>query len=67
MSIMTVLGPVEADSIGITLPHEHIFIDIRNQFTEFSDPEKARLSREEVSAENVEALRRNPYAIKDNL
>lgn len=25
----TVLGPVDAGSLGITLPHEHIFADAR--------------------------------------
>jgi len=67
MSVMTVLGPVEVESLGMTLSHEHIFIDIRNQFTEFSDSEKARISRQKVCKENAGELCRNPYAIKDNL
>ena len=67
MTVMTVTGPVDTDTLGITLPHEHIFIDIRNQFVDFSDSEAARVGRQKVSLENVDALRRNPYAIKDNL
>ncbi len=67
MSVMTVTGPVETDSLGITLAHEHLFIDLRNQFTEFSDPEKRRISRQKVCMENLGILRFNPYAIKDNL
>jgi len=27
--IMTVLGPIEPADAGITLPHEHLFIDLR--------------------------------------
>jgi hypothetical protein len=39
-SVMTVCGPVSADSLGIILSHEHLFIDLRNQFSEFGDPKK---------------------------
>lgn len=67
MAVTTVLGPVDARSLGVTLAHEHIFIDIRNQFTDFDDPEKRRISREPITLSNVGVLRRNPYAICDNL
>ena len=29
-SIMTVCGPINPASLGITLPHEHILIDLRS-------------------------------------
>ena len=29
-TVMTVTGPVEADKLGFTLIHEHIFLDLRN-------------------------------------
>jgi predicted metal-dependent phosphotriesterase family hydrolase len=29
---MTVLGPVPADDLGITLPHEHVFIDLSREY-----------------------------------
>ena len=67
MHAMTVTGPVGVDDLGVVLPHEHLFIDLRNQFTEFDDSEKQRVSRDEVSLRNLGALRRNPYAVKDNL
>ena len=67
MSIMTVTGPLELDEMGITLPHEHLYVDLRNQFTEFSDPEKDLMSRQKVSIKNLGRLRLNPYAVKDNL
>ncbi|MHB1357695.1 MAG: phosphotriesterase family protein [Anaerolineae bacterium] len=67
MSVMTVLGPVEVSTLGITLPHEHLFIDLRNQYTESPDFEKSRLGREQLSLANVGVLRRNPYALRDNL
>ena len=67
MSIMTVTGPIALDQMGITLPHEHVFIDLRNQFTEFSDPEKKQISEQKVNIKNLGRLRLNPYAVKDNL
>jgi phosphotriesterase-related protein len=67
MKVTTVLGEVDAADLGPTLPHEHLFIDLRNQFRQFSDPEKRRRSAETVQLANVGVLRRNPYALKDNL
>lgn len=64
---MSVLGPVPRDQLGIILPHEHLFIDLRNQFTAFDDPEKHRISQESVCMSNLGYLRCNPYAIQDNL
>ena len=28
MQVMTVLGPIPTDQLGITLPHEHLFLDL---------------------------------------
>ena len=53
MDLMTVTGAVSPDKLGVILPHEHLFIDLRNQFTEFQDPEKNRLSRESVEIHNL--------------
>jgi phosphotriesterase-related protein len=67
MAVMTVTGPVAAATLGITLPHEHLFIDLRSQYTEPSDYDKQRLGRERLSLANAGVLRRNPYALRDNL
>ena len=64
---MTVTGPVDADQLGVTLPHEHILIDIRNQYTEPEDRTKAETGRQKVSMKHLGSLRRNPYALWDNL
>lgn len=32
MGVKAMTGPVDADQLGVTLPHEHILIDIRNQW-----------------------------------
>jgi len=65
--IATVNGSVHADSLGIMLPHEHVFINLINQFKEPVDREKLALSREAISLSNFGFLRRNPYAIRDNV
>lgn len=67
MSIQTVAGIIEPEDLGVTLPHEHLFLDLRNQFTEFSDPEKNAVSKQNVNINNLGRLRLNPYAVKDNL
>lgn len=67
MRVVTVLGEIEADALGITLAHEHLLLDLRNQYTEPADPDKRRLGLRPVCAETVAAVRRDPYALRDNL
>jgi phosphotriesterase-related protein len=67
MSVMTVLGPRDTENLGIISPHEHVLVDIRNQFTEFPDPERRELADQKVGIENLDALSRDPYAVRDNL
>ena len=31
-SVMTVLGPVEGSDLGVTLPHEHVFLDLVREY-----------------------------------
>lgn len=31
-SVMTVRGPVSAMDLGITLPHEHVFVDLLREY-----------------------------------
>ncbi len=67
MTVMTVLGPVPAEELGTVLPHEHLFIDLRNQYTEPLDSEQRALGRSELTLANAGILRRNPYALRSNL
>ena len=39
LTVLTVLGPVDADSLGITLPHEHLLHDSTGYYIEPTDPE----------------------------
>ena len=45
-AVQTVLGPVSPDNLGVTLPHEHVFLDLyeitMNSHLILSDPEVAR-------------------------
>jgi len=67
MSVMSVQGIIDSNKLGIISPHEHVLIDIRNQFREFSEASKRALSEQKVGIGNLDVLSRNPYAIKDNL
>ena len=67
MKVNSVLGELSRDELGITTPHEHIFIDISAFFEErklwdIEDP-----VTEPVKMEHLGQLNRDPYALKDNL
>lgn len=64
---MTVLGEKNVDELGIILPHEHIFIDISNQFTEPATQLEKMLAYQKVTMETVGYLKRDPYLVRDNL
>ena len=55
------------DALGVVLPHEHLFIDLRNQFTEPEDPHKREISQEPPCMPNFGYVRNNPYAVRGNL
>lgn len=62
MGIMTVNGVIAKESLGITTPHEHALIDIRNQY-----PGHAAGMHEKVTPEHYALLMSDPYALRDNL
>lgn len=66
MSIMTVLGPIKADRLGIVLSHEHCFVDLRHSCIEPEEVSKKALFNQRVSMHNLSVLRTNPRAIRDN-
>jgi phosphotriesterase-related protein len=63
----TVLGPVPADALGITLPHEHLLIDFEVMFAEPAAASEKGLARQPVSLENLGWVRQNFNANLDNL
>ena len=67
MSINTVTGPIDKTQLGYTLPHEHLLIDLRNQYREPPDPESRERGREPVARPYQPILNDDPYALRDNL
>ena len=67
LKLITVNGEINCNHLDIISPHEHVLIDIRNQFTEFEEITQKKLSGQRITIENLGVLSRNPYALKDNL
>ena len=67
MSIQTVLGIKDKSEMGITTPHEHIFIELtaffeKRELRDCESPETAS-----VTMDKLGILNRDPYALRDNL
>jgi phosphotriesterase-related protein len=67
MAIMTVSGPVAKEAIGVTLPHEHFFIDIRWACGTTTEAMREAMLNEPVTMRRLGVLRRDPMALKDNV
>jgi len=67
MPVITVLGEIDPEELGVTAPHEHIFIDCRKVFDEFPDVATQSLAEQKVDITNLGILRRNHRALRDNL
>jgi phosphotriesterase-related protein len=65
--VMTVSGPVAKETLGVTLPHEHFFIDIRWACETSTEAMQVALQEEPVTMRRLGVLRRNPLALKDNV
>ena len=63
----TVLGPVDADRLGIILPHEHLLIDMKIWFSEPAEASQKHLAHEPVRLENLYWINYNQYANLDNV
>jgi phosphotriesterase-related protein len=64
---MTVCDEKSIEELGAILSHEHIFIDISNQFTEPVTSFEKKLAYQKIAMSNLGYLRRDPYVVKDNL
>lgn len=67
MKVNSVLGELSREELGITTPHEHIFIDISAFFEERPLRDIKDPVNEKVKMEHLGQLSRDPYALKDNL
>lgn len=68
-TVMTVTGPIDSASLGITLTHEHIFNDVSSWWTETNsigwDP--ADFAAHPVTADILWDLRHDPFGNRPNL
>lgn len=65
--VQTVLGLVDADQIGITTCHEHIFWDISEYFREPDSASDREMSHQPVSLDNLWWIRAHPSGNLDNI
>jgi len=63
----TVLGPIDGNKLGFTLPHEHLFIDTMSWFVEPKDREDKEMARQPVSMKNLSWVRSHKTSNLDNL
>lgn len=63
---MTVLGPVPAEELGVTLTHEHLLIDMTCYWEPPVEATLRAFAHEPVSLGNLGAVRRNPLLNRDN-
>ena len=63
----TVLGLIEGSELGITLTHEHLFIEGKGIFTEPSCASEVGLAYEKVGLSNLSWFRYHPYENLDNM
>jgi phosphotriesterase-related protein len=64
---VTVLGVLEAEAMGVTLPHEHLLIDFAVMFREPAAASDKGLAHQPVTLANVGWVRQNFNANLDNL
>jgi len=67
MQAQTVAGKIPASEMGITLPHEHIFVDARIMWSKPTQEDKAKLAEARVSLETMGLLLHDMALCKDNL
>ncbi len=63
----TVLGLVDGDELGFTLPHEHLFIDMMSWFVEPADPEDKEMACQPITLENLSWVRSHKTSSLDNM
>lgn len=67
MACRTVTGDISSQRLGTVAPHEHIFIDMKVFFQEPEEIGAKIFSEGYVTIEKLGVLKRNPFAVLDNL
>jgi phosphotriesterase-related protein len=65
--VTTVLGPVPASALGVTLPHEHVLFDLAHSlYVPSPDPAARAAAETPVSLETLWRVRERPLEHRDN-
>ena len=66
--VQTVLGAVNPETLGVTLPHEHLFVDLRVALSDYGPDNEAEreLASQPVSMANLWWVRRHVCSSRDN-
>ncbi len=64
--VMTVLGPVSVDSLGVTLMHEHILLDASVWWREPPEISRRHIAQQPVNPAILGELRMDPFVNLDN-
>jgi phosphotriesterase-related protein len=65
-TVMTVLGPIASEELGVTLMHEHLLLDASPWFQEPPEASKRAAAYQPVSIEILGQLRNDPFMNLDN-
>jgi len=63
----TVLGIIDPDQLGITLPHEHFLFDMSVMFEEPAESSQKELAHQPVSFSNIGWIHYHPWDNVDNI
>jgi len=63
----TVLGVIDADALGVTLPHEHLLVDASCYFVEPTEASEKRLAHQPITLENLYWVKRHLLGHLDDL
>jgi phosphotriesterase-related protein len=67
-AVMTVLGPVSPDALGVTLPHEHVICDMaRTMYTPSADPVERAAAEAPITLETLWRVHERPLEQRENL
>ena len=67
MYAITTAGPIPAEEVGLTLPHEHLLFDLTGYLTTPRDEYERGLVDAPLTLENSAHLRRSPLVSRENL
>jgi phosphotriesterase-related protein len=67
MPVITVNGIIQKKELGLTLPHEHLFVDLRFAYDAPEEEGRERYSSEKIKLDNLYLLKYEHGSLKDNL